>query len=63
MKAPLTLDAIAKMVNPMVHGWINYYGRYRRSELSLDPLLLKSSHAPSLAPSRRCIAPGTSNDG
>lgn len=33
VRTPLTLDAIAKMVNPMVRGWINYYGRYHRSAL------------------------------
>jgi hypothetical protein len=33
VRTPMTLEAIAEMVNPVVSGWINYYGRYRRSTL------------------------------
>jgi RNA-directed DNA polymerase len=29
----LTLEEIAKLVNPVIRGWIQYYGHYRRSEL------------------------------
>jgi len=32
-----TLDDLAQMVNIVVQGWINYYGRFYRSEL--HPLL------------------------
>ena len=28
-----TLEDLAREVNPIVRGWINYYGRYRPSEL------------------------------
>jgi RNA-directed DNA polymerase len=27
------LDALAAMINPVVAGWMNYYGRFQRSEL------------------------------
>jgi len=37
MRTPMTLEAIAEMVNPVVWGWINYYGRYHRS--ALGPVL------------------------
>jgi group II intron reverse transcriptase/maturase len=33
VKTPMTLEAIAEMVNPVVRGWINYYGKYHRSAL------------------------------
>lgn len=39
VRTPMTLEAIAKMVNPMVRGWINYYGRYHRS--ALRPIFLQ----------------------
>jgi group II intron reverse transcriptase/maturase len=29
-----TPEEIAKLLNPKIRGWINYYGRYRRNELS-----------------------------
>ena len=29
-----TLEEIASEINPVVQGWINYYGRFFRSELS-----------------------------
>ena len=32
-RSDLSLDQIAKWINPMLHGWINYYGRYRKSAL------------------------------
>jgi RNA-directed DNA polymerase len=28
-----SLDELAQMVNPVLRGWINYYGRYRKSAL------------------------------
>lgn len=33
MKAELSIAQIAKWLNPMINGWINYYGRYCRSVL------------------------------
>ena len=33
VRTPMTLEAIAEMVNPVVSGWINYYGKYHRSAL------------------------------
>ena len=33
MRTPMTLEGIAEMVNPVVNGWINYYGKYHRSTL------------------------------
>jgi RNA-directed DNA polymerase len=30
-----TLDGLAEAINPIVRGWINYYGRFRRYELYL----------------------------
>src|SRR5450755_262112 len=35
----LTLNDLARWLNPIVAGWMNYYGRYCRSALS--PLLLR----------------------
>ena len=35
----LDLDGLAKMINPVVAGWMNYYGRFNRSRLY--PLLLR----------------------
>ena len=32
-RTPMTLEAIADMVNPVTRGWINYYGKYHRSAL------------------------------
>lgn len=29
----LTLPELAKKLNPVLYGWINYYGRFRKSEL------------------------------
>ena len=29
----LSLDELAEMINPIVAGWINYYGRFNRSQL------------------------------
>jgi RNA-directed DNA polymerase len=29
----LSLDDLAAMINPVVAGWMDYYGRYRRWEL------------------------------
>ena len=37
----LSLDALARWLNPIVAGWMNYYGRYYRTEL--DPLLRRVS--------------------
>ena len=28
-----SLDELAKMINPIIKGWINYYGRFRKSAL------------------------------
>ncbi len=33
-RSDLSLDEIAKWINPMLHGWINYYGAYRKSALN-----------------------------
>ncbi|WP_439360479.1 group II intron maturase-specific domain-containing protein [Bradyrhizobium sp. DASA03007] len=32
-RTEVTLDDIARELNPMVRGWIAYYGRYTRSAL------------------------------
>ena len=32
-RSDLSLEEIAERINPMLHGWINYYGRYRQSAL------------------------------
>ena len=32
-RTEMTLDDIARQINPMVRGWIAYYGRYTRSAL------------------------------
>jgi group II intron reverse transcriptase/maturase len=32
-RTDLSLDDLARWVNPIVAGWMNYYGRYHRSEL------------------------------
>lgn len=33
-RATMTLEEVAEQINPIVRGWINYYGRYCRSALS-----------------------------
>lgn len=33
MKTELSIAQLAKWLNPMISGWINYYGRYTRSAL------------------------------
>jgi RNA-directed DNA polymerase len=32
-RTDLTLDQLAEWLNPIIRGWINYYGRFYRSEL------------------------------
>jgi group II intron reverse transcriptase/maturase len=32
-RSDLSLEELAAWINPMLHGWINYYGRYRKSAL------------------------------
>jgi RNA-directed DNA polymerase len=36
-RSNLTLDDLARWLNPIVAGWMNYYGRYYRT--AMDPLL------------------------
>jgi group II intron reverse transcriptase/maturase len=38
-RTDLTLDGLAQWLNPIVSGWINYYGRFYRT--ALDPLLMR----------------------
>jgi RNA-directed DNA polymerase len=33
-KTPISLAEIAKRINPVVRGWVVYYGRFYRSALS-----------------------------
>ena len=33
-RVPLTIEELADQINPVVRGWMNYYGQYCRSELS-----------------------------
>jgi len=40
-RTDLTLDDLARWLNPIVGGWINYYGRFYRA--ALDPLLQRVS--------------------
>jgi hypothetical protein len=40
-RTDLSLDDLARWLNPIVAGWMHYYGRFYRS--SLDPLLLRVS--------------------
>jgi RNA-directed DNA polymerase len=40
-RTDLSLDALARWLNPIVAGWMNYYGRYHRS--ALYPLLRRVS--------------------
>lgn len=35
-KTQYSLEQLAKWLNPILHGWINYYGHFRRS--ALDPV-------------------------
>ena len=37
----LSLDDLARWLNPIVRGWMNYYGRFYRSAMA--PLLLRVS--------------------
>ena len=41
-KTTLTLKDIADLVNPVVRGWMNYYGQYNRHEMY--PLLARINH-------------------
>ena len=36
-RTDLTLDDLARWLNPIIAGWMNYYGRFYRS--AIDPLL------------------------
>jgi RNA-directed DNA polymerase len=38
-RTTLTLDDLARWLNPIVGGWMNYYGRFYRS--AMEPLLLR----------------------
>ncbi|MHB1444932.1 MAG: group II intron reverse transcriptase/maturase [Acidimicrobiales bacterium] len=38
-RTDLTLDDLARWLNPIVAGWMNYYGRFYRS--AMEPLLLR----------------------
>jgi RNA-directed DNA polymerase len=38
-RTDLTLDGLAQWLNPIVRGWMNYYGRFYRS--AMEPLLLR----------------------
>ena len=38
-RTDLSLDDLARWLNPIVSGWINYYGRFYRT--ALDPLLTR----------------------
>jgi hypothetical protein len=40
-RTDLTLDDLARWLNPIVAGWINYYARYYR--VGVDPLLQRVS--------------------
>jgi RNA-directed DNA polymerase len=37
----LSLEDVAKMINPKVRGWINYYGKFYKTELG-KTITLKS---------------------
>jgi RNA-directed DNA polymerase len=39
----LCIEDIAKRINPVIRGWLNYYGRYYRS--ALYPILLQIQNA------------------
>ena len=38
-----SLEDIAKRINPVVRGWLNYYGRYYKA--AMDPILRQLQHA------------------
>jgi group II intron reverse transcriptase/maturase len=40
-RTDLSLDGLARWLNPIVTGWINYYGRFYRT--ALDPLLKRDN--------------------
>lgn len=31
-RTDLNLEEIAKIINPKIHGWMNYYGKYNKTE-------------------------------
>jgi RNA-directed DNA polymerase len=33
-KTPLSLEIIARWLNPMLRGWVKYYGRFYRSSMN-----------------------------
>ncbi|UOF90074.1 hypothetical protein LSG31_19750 [Fodinisporobacter ferrooxydans] len=33
LKSDKTLEDLSKMFNPVLRGWVNYYGRFYKSEL------------------------------
>jgi len=34
LKSDKTLNDLSNLINPMLRGWLNYYGKYYRSALS-----------------------------
>ena len=43
-RTDLSLDGLARWLNPIVAGWMNYYGRFYRT--ALDPLLQARQRLP-----------------
>ena len=39
----LSLEDIAKQINPVIRGWLNYYGRYRKSALYPIPRQIENA--------------------
>lgn len=42
LRSDLTLEEIARKINPALRGWINYYGAYYRS--ALGPVMAHLDH-------------------
>ena len=41
-----TLEDLSRMFNPMMRGWVNYYGRFYKSALIPDPAPCGSTFGP-----------------
>ncbi len=51
MRTVTSLDDLAKAINPIVAGWINFYGRFGRK--TLNQLLRPRQHLPDAVGSQK----------
>ncbi|HGJ5890724.1 MAG TPA: group II intron maturase-specific domain-containing protein [Arsenophonus apicola] len=44
-KTPLSLEIIARWLNPMLRGWVKYYGRFYRSSMNCIAILTSKGYS------------------